>query len=104
MLTDYATASNQVCIASCATRLLAAGGANGADDCGAGRFPMATSRTRPAGKQRIVLEYIADAAIARRHVDAAIRVEPGLAVDDDAAFGGPHEPRQHLQRQRLAGA
>ena len=55
-------------------------------------------------KQRVVLEYIANAPLARRHVDAAIRVEPRLAVDDDAAFVGSHETRQHLQRQRLAGA
>src|SRR5439155_2623298 len=30
----------------------------------------------PEGKQRVVLEYIADTPLARRHVDAAIRVEP----------------------------
>src|SRR6266550_800226 len=58
----------------------------------------------PVGKQSVVLEYIAGAPRARRHVHAETGVEPRVAVDDDATFVGSHEPRQHLQRQRLAGA
>ena len=55
-------------------------------------------------EERVILEYIADAAAARRHIDAELAIEPRRAVDDDAAIVGRHETREHLQRQRLAGA
>src|SRR5947207_8493423 len=51
MLTDYATASTQVSIAPCETRLFTVGGATGAGDWGGGRLPVATSTTRPPSSE-----------------------------------------------------
>ena len=55
-------------------------------------------------EERISLEHIADAALLRRHVDAAIGVEQDAAVQGDAPGVGADEPGQALEREALARA
>src|SRR5712692_9790915 len=57
---------------------------------------------REMREEGIALEDIAEAALLRGDVHAALAVEEDGAVDDDASAIGPDEPGQALQRQRLA--
>src|SRR5713226_3363699 len=55
------------------------------------------------GKQRVLLEQIADPALLRRQKDTAVAVEPHLIAQADMAALGPFEAGQTSQRCRLAG-
>ncbi len=56
------------------------------------------------GKQPRLLEDIADAAMARRQIDALRRVQENSPVDDDAASVRPQQASDDRQQGRLAGA
>src|ERR1700730_8391963 len=55
------------------------------------------------GKQRVLLEQIADPALLRWEKDAAVAVEPRLIARADIAAPGPLEAGQTSQRCRLPG-
>ena len=54
------------------------------------------------GKERVLLEDVATAAVLGSNVDAALGVEPDLAVGLNAAALGTHEPGHDAQHARLA--
>src|SRR5580704_18895073 len=61
-------------------------------------LPHAEMREQPA-----VLEYIADAAAMRRHVDAARGVEQHRVVEGDRATVGREQTGDHVDDRGLAG-
>ena len=54
-------------------------------------------------KQRAVLKQVADAALARRYIDAPSAVEQHAVADHDAPTLRAQQAGDRLQRQRLAG-
>ena len=55
-------------------------------------------------EQRVALEHVAEAPVLRRDVDPALAVEEHAAVHRDAPGVRLDQPRQALERQRLARA
>ncbi len=59
---------------------------------------------REVGKQRIPLEHVTQTTFLRRHVNPRRTVEQHPPVHDNPPGFRMDEPRQALERQRLAGA
>src|ERR1700690_3541134 len=55
-------------------------------------------------KQPAFLEYIADASLPCRHVNARGGVEQDVVIEHDASAVGPEQPGNHVDDAGLAGA
>ena len=58
---------------------------------------------RQMGEQAAFLKDVAEAPFFRRQVDAFLRVEEGLAAQDDASALRAQQPRQDIHQRRLSG-